>query len=313
VNDDFVAELAAGLDSLGVGRADAARVLEEARDHLEQAAAAGGEDPIRRFGDAATFARLVAAELATSRTRRATFTSFAVLALAGSVYVLAFALVPAAGGWPDLFGGRVAALGPILALPTILLPQIAFVAGCLALIRAVRLGASSVVGATELRLLRRRSNLALAATAGALAALAVYAVGFRGELAAWWTWSTVAACAVLATPLVLAARKVADSACPAAASVGEESDVFDDLAPVLGIRPLRSLRLEEHPWRFALLSAAIVGAGGFGAGWYAEGDPGSGLVRGGFEALALLICFAALGRTLGLRPSKRQKEITCAD
>jgi hypothetical protein len=43
---------------------------------------------------------------------------------------------------------------------------------------------------------------------------------------------------------------------------------------------------------------------GLVGGWYAEGDPGSGLVRGAFEAVALLACFAVLGRTLGLRRSR---------
>ena len=73
---------------------------------------------------------------------------------------------------------------------------------------------------------------------------------------------------------------------------------------ITGIEPARRLGLPMHPWRFALLIAASVGLLGFAAGWYAEGDPGSGVVRGGFEAVALLVCFAALGRTLGLRRSR---------
>jgi hypothetical protein len=64
---------------------------------------------------------------------------------------------------------------------------------------------------------------------------------------------------------------------------------------------VRRLDLPGHPWGFALLCAGVVGLGGSLLGVYAEGDPGSGLVRGAFEAVALLICFAALGRSLGLR------------
>jgi hypothetical protein len=77
--------------------------------------------------------------------------------------------------------------------------------------------------------------------------------------------------------------------------------VFDDLAPLLRLGPLRQLHLPEHPWRFAVMWAVAVGGVGFAGGWYVEGDPGSGLVRGVFEALALLVCFAVLGRILGLR------------
>jgi hypothetical protein len=66
---------------------------------------------------------------------------------------------------------------------------------------------------------------------------------------------------------------------------------------------IRNLELPRHPWRFAALVATAVGLGSFVAGWYAEGDPGSGIVRGVFESVALLICFACLGRFLGLRRS----------
>jgi len=54
-------------------------------------------------------------------------------------------------------------------------------------------------------------------------------------------------------------------------------------------------------WRFALLFAASIGLLGFAGGWIVEGDPGSGVVRGGFEGLAVLLCFVTLGRRLALR------------
>jgi hypothetical protein len=301
VSDDFLAELARRLESLGVRGAEMERVLAEARNHLEEAQHAGG-DPVRRFGDAQQFARLVAVELVTARTRRATFGAFGALALAGAVYALAFALVPAAGGWPDIFAGRVGALGPLIAVAMVLLPQIAFVSGCLALLRALRMRNAPLVEHAQLDLLRRRSNIALGAATGTLVAVVLFAL--QGELAPWWTWATVAACVVLFLPLGVAARAVSGSVCPAAAPGGETGDVFDDLAPLLRLRPVRQLRLPGHPWRFAVLCAVAVGVAAFAAGWYAEGDPGSGLVRGIFEALALLICFAALGRKLGLRRSK---------
>jgi hypothetical protein len=186
----------------------------------------------------------------------------------------------------------------------VVLPQIAFVAGCLALLRAVRVRRAHVVGDAELRLLRRRSGVALVAAAGTLLALATNALDIQGELADWWVWTTVVSCGVLALPLAFAGRSLARSARTAAAPVGAPRDIFDDLAPLFRFSAARWLGLLGHPWRFALACAAGVGMAGFAAGWYAEGDPGSGIVRGGFEAVALLICFAALGRILGLRRSK---------
>jgi hypothetical protein len=76
---------------------------------------------------------------------------------------------------------------------------------------------------------------------------------------------------------------------PQAVAEGPAGDVFDDI----GFR--------MDPWPFAVLFAVLVGALGFAGGWAAEGDPGSGLVRGAFEAVALLACFAVLGRRLALR------------
>jgi uncharacterized membrane protein len=304
VIDGFLSDLESRLEALGVRGASLRRVLAEARDHPEEAAQHGA-DTVRRFGDPEDVARQIASEIATARTCRATFATFGALAVAGLAYVGVFALVPTAGGWPDFFSGRVPVIGPLAAIAAVLLPQVAFVSGCLALIRALRLRPTAFVGREELSLLRRRSNVALAATSGSLASLVALALNDHGEFAAWWTWSAIALCAVLAVPLIGAAYVVSDSACPAAPSLGPAGDVFDDLGPVLRIEPLRRLELSRHPSWFALVSAIAVGFLGFAGGWYAEGDPGSGIVRGVFEAVALLVCFAALGAILGLRRTKR--------
>jgi uncharacterized membrane protein len=302
VIDDFLSELDSRLRSLGVRGASLDRVLAEARDHLEESGR-HDVDPVARFGDPKLFARQVASELGVARTCRATYATFGALAAAGVGFVLALALVPAAGGWPDLFGGHVAVLGPVLGLVLVAFPQIAFVSGCLALLRALRLRIAPGARSEQLALLRRRSNVALVTTGAALAALAALAVNDEGELAIWWTWSTIALCVVLVPPLAGAAYVVSDSGCPYVEPGGSEGDIFDDLGRVFRLRPLQRLGFPDHPWRFALVCAAGVGATGFAAGWYAEGDPGSGLVRGGFEAAAFVICFAALGRKLALRRS----------
>jgi hypothetical protein len=233
--------------------------------------------------------------------RIATFGSFAALAAAGAAYVAVFALVPLAGGWPDIFAGRVEILGPLSAVAGVLLPQIAFVSGCLALVAALRLRRVEVAPDAELRLLRRRNAVALASGAGTLLAISVSALNSEWLLAGWWVALTVASSVAVAIPLTLAGVALARSAAPRAAVAGRADDVFDDLEPVFRLPPLRRLHLPGQPWRFAFLCAAGVFALGVAGGWYAEGDPGSGVVRGGFEAVALVVCFAVLGKTLGLR------------
>jgi hypothetical protein len=303
MSERFLSRLAGELATCGVHGSDAQRVLAEARDHLLEAAAAGEADAGECFGDPAEIARLVASELATARARRATFASFAALALTGVVYGLVFVLQGAAGGPPDIFGGRIGAVGPIAGIAMVVLPQLAFVSGCLALLRALRLGRTPAAGRAELGLLRARSRVALVAASGTLLALVAYSLDFAGDLGGWWVATTVGACVLLLVPLAGADLLVTRSARPLPAFEGEAGDVFDDLAPIIRRTPIGRLDLADHPWPFALLCAAVVGGLAFAAGWYAEGDPGSGLVRGGFEAAAFVISFAALGRKLGLRRS----------
>ena len=143
--------------------------------------------------------------------------------------------------------------------------------------------------------------MALAAGAGTLVAILVSALNADGLLAGWWIGLTVALSAAATIPLAFAGVALARSTAPRAAGGGRAADVFDDLGPIFGWEPLRRLRFPEHPWRFASSCAAVVFVLSVAGGWYAEGDPGSGVVRGAFEAIALLACFAAFGRTLGLR------------
>jgi hypothetical protein len=294
------------LRSLGVPGAHRRRVVAEARDHLEElSAATDPETAVVRFGNVGEVARLVAAELATAATRRAALDTFGALALVGIAFAAALELVPLAGGWPDVFAGRISALGPVVAIALVVLSQVAFVSGCLAALRAVRIRGAGAVSDAELSLLRRRSAVALLAGAGTLAALAAFALDDRGLLAGWWVDGTLAASVLLLVPVALAGARLVLAARPAAQPGGEPGDVFDDLAPAFALAPIRRLALPDHPWRFALLTAAAVALAGTLAGWVAEGDVASGFVRGGFEAIALLICFSVLGRPLGLRRSPR--------
>jgi MFS family permease len=208
----FLRELDGHLRAVGVRGGAARRVLVEVESHLREAADAGEADAIRRFGAPEELARLVAAELAVRGTRLATYGVFAALALAGIGFTISLALVPAAGGWPDLFAGRFGGFGAGVGIALLLLPQIAFVSGCLALTRAVRLRRAPRAVDGELRLLRRRGAVGLGATVGALLALAAYALDFRDELATWWTLGVAILGVTLVVPLLIAAVGLARSA-----------------------------------------------------------------------------------------------------
>jgi hypothetical protein len=272
VIERYLAELEGELAARGVRGRGAARVLDEARDHLLEL---GTVEP---FGPADRIAGEVAAQLATTRTARSTYGAFVALALTAAVY---FAFM-AFGGAPDLFSARHEALGVASVLGLVLFPQIAFVAGCLALLRTLRRRGDRTSN-EELGVIRSRAAIGLAAGALTALSMAVWVVEYRQ--AVWLLVFPLVAVPVLA----FAAFAVAQAGETQAVPGGAPGDVFDDL----GIR--------MDPWPFALLFASLVGALAFAAGWVAEGDPGSGLVRGAFEGIAVLACFVALGRRLALR------------
>jgi hypothetical protein len=301
VIEQYLIVLRRALKASGVEGRAADRVLAESRDHLLELARVNGEQKaLSRFGDAPALAEQVAALLATSRTRRATYGAFGALALAGVGYLGFFAVVSLGGGWPDIFDGRVAALGVLGGIGMFVFPQVAFVAGCLAMLRALRLRRGEALPADELSVMRSRAAVALGAGWLSIGSWALYAVEFgnAAPLASWVAPTILALCGALAIPLAVGSFALVRSAGPQA-PLGPAGDVFDDLAPVFELGPLRTF--PGHPWRFALMFATSIGLVGFALGWTAEGDPGSGVVRGVFEGLAVVICFAALGRRLALR------------
>ena len=268
----YLDELEGELAARGVRGSSAERVLDEARDHLLEAGS------VERFGPSDRIAREVAAELATTRTIRSTYGAFTALVLTAATYLGFMALA----GQPDLFGARHELVGVLATLGLVLFPQIAFVASCLGLLRALRhRGVTS--SEEELRVIRARAATALVAGALTVLSMAVWVLEY-GQ-AAWLLVFPLLALAILA----LAATAVHHAGEPQAVAGGPADDVFDDLG----------FRLD--PWPFAFLVAAVIGLVGFAGGWAVEGDPGSGIVRGGFEAVAVVLCFAALGRPLALR------------
>jgi hypothetical protein len=301
VIEQYLAVLGRALRESGVEGRVADRVLAESRDHLlELAEEQGEQEALARFGEARALAQQVAAQLATTRTRRATYGSFAALALAAVGYLGCLAAIDLGGGSPDIFDGQIAALGVLAGIGTFVFPQIALVAGSLALLRALRLRRGEALPAAELQVMRSRSAVALGAGWLTIGSWALFAIDFRNAspLDPWVAPTMLAVCGALAIPLAAGSAALVRSAKPKAPP-GSAGDVFDDLSPVFRLRLLRPL--PGHPWLFAGLFAACVGLFGVALGWVAEGDPGSGLVRGAFEGLAVLICFATLGRRLALR------------
>jgi len=133
--------------------------------------------------------------------------------------------------------------------------------------------------------------VALAAGLLTVGSAALWAYEFRADVTAW---PVVIGAASLAFVLAASLVAVRRSSRPRPSPGERAGDVFDDL-PMLARLGL------ERGARLAAATATAVFAAGLLGGWAVEGDPGSGLVRGGFEAVALLACYALFAGPLGLR------------
>jgi hypothetical protein len=300
VIDAVLDELARELDAVGVRGASARRLLTEAGDHLTEADSVhGAEAAVRGFGSPHMLAELVAAELATARTRVAAIRAFAVLAVAGTFYALMFVTLPSAAT-PDSFAGRIPGLGFLALAGIVLFPQIAFVTGCLALARAVRLRDRGPLPAGELSMQRWRTGVAVSAGLLTLASLAAVAVDFGGGLASWWVVVAVSGSALLAVPLAAVGGMNIVSARPRAVDSGAAETVFDDLTLVGRLPWGDRLPIPREAGRLALAVAAVA-AGAVALSGVVAGDPIDGALRALVEAAAVLGCYRLLGRKLGLR------------
>ena len=275
----YLAELSGELGRVGIRGRLRRRILAESEDHLRSDPSA-----LERFGSSAELANTFAAELGTRASRRAAVGAFAALAFAGLVFAISFlgasfARQPAPDTWP---------LPAQLALPLLILaPQVSFVAGCLALVRVAR-RRETVLPSQELRIINRRTGMALLFGLVTVAALAVIALELRNEVAGWWVALTLTGTAIAVPLLLIAALPTARAARFQPRIAGFAGDLFDDL----GFR--------TDPWRFAALVALGLGLVVFLVA-AAQGDPFDGAVNGAAEALACLGGFAVLGRYLSLR------------
>jgi hypothetical protein len=260
------------------------RIVAEFQDHLQC-------DPEADLGAPRALAHQFADEIGTSRVRWAARWSFAALALAGILFAIVFLAAPG-----HAFGAIAARLpwpGRLTNFVVLFAPQVAFVAGVLALARALRRRRAKVIASAEARIMLRRVIVGLLGGVATMVALGILALELRPYLPGWWV-TLADACAgfglaglLVATPAAVSAARLRPTA------PGPAGDMFDDFGALVPA-PLRG-----RPWRLALLVAGliVVVLGGFG---FLASDGPDGVVRGIADALACLFGFATLGRYLGL-------------
>ena len=136
--DDLSRELAAH----GIRGRARRRIVAEFDDHLRSDA--GAE---QRLGSPREIANAFAAELGAQASRRAAVGAFGALGVAGAVYAASFVSLQLTSQPHDLFEPL---LGALAFGVVIVCPQVAFVSGLLALVRAIRLRGERVVPTSEL-------------------------------------------------------------------------------------------------------------------------------------------------------------------
>lgn len=273
----YVSELRTALRANGFGPRRIDRIVTEVDDHLSC-------DPEARLGSPQVVAERFAFELGTARTRLAARASFGSLAIAALILLGVARAIGAAGGYPA--GGNSPWPVALSGLGLVLFGQIAFVAGVLALARGLR----GDLSPGDLRLVHRRTGIAL--TAGLLtnASLLVHALELR-PMPTWWVRSAVAGAAVAFVPLAAATVALVRAVRIAPAPLGVVQGWSGDLP-----RPL-----QRHATgvliSLGLLAVGVVTV----SGAVVEASGVEGLIRGALEGCGLLAGVAVFGRLLGLR------------
>ena len=278
--DRYLEALDLELVTLGIPRRLRQRILAESEDHLRS-----DDGALDRFGTPAEVANAIAAELGARASRRAAVGAFAALGVAGAVFAVSFVGASFAGHPPPDMWPLLAQLAFVA---VIVAPQVSFVAGSLALVRALR-RQEPVLPSAELTVVNRRTGIALVFGVVTMVALGVLAFELRNDSAGWWVAFTLFGVAVAAPLLVVAALPAAVAARLRPRVAGAPGDLFDDLG--FG---------RTDPWRFARRVAIGLGLIVFLVA-AVQGDPFDGALNGTAEALACLAGFAAFGRYLGLR------------
>ena len=217
--------------------------------------------------------------------------SFAALAIAGLAFGAAFVASPAAAFGPAPAGASL--LGRLARIVAILAPQVAFVAGLLAALRALRRRRARVIPGLEATMIVRRAAVGTVFGLATMVSLGVIALEFHRQVpSAWYTLALFAsAIGTLSLLTALPALRAAARLRPAAS--GPAGDIFDDVGPWV------PAALEGHPWRLAVTVASVVALTVALAG-AAASDGYDGIARGLADGSVSLLGFATLGRYLGL-------------
>jgi hypothetical protein len=281
-------QLAAELDGRGIPARRRRAILLEIEDHIAC-------DPagVSRLGDPRELAAEFADELATQTARGGAWTAFGGLALAAFALIVSQLALGAAGGYPGFDNGYSTPLAVVAILCIVVAPQVALVAGVLALVRALRRRREAVLPAAEIRLLRRRIAVGLGAGLVCSVGLELYVVDFLAVEPAWWLALVGTLAGLASAGLAAAAVSLRSSRGLIVSATGPAGDIYDDLPP------LRALR--GRPWRLCAIVAAGVGLAMTLGEWHAEHSLAEGLERGIFEALAAAVGFVTLGRAIGAR------------
>jgi len=283
----YLEKLDRELRRAGIGTALRRRILAEIADHLTC-------DPAADLGEPVVIARQFADELGTSLSRRAAISAFGALAVAGVFYVAVFVTAGVAGFDYGALHARSRLLAAAGGADLVLAPQLAFVAGALAVLLALRQRRAVVVSSAEAQLLRRRAGVALAAGLATMAGIPLEVFEFSGQVAPWWQTLAYAGASIGTVAMLLALQPLLAAIRVRHSTPGRASDVFDDLGPLV------PRRLRRRAWPFALSVATLVCLGVAAAG-VAQSDPIDGAVRGIIDGSACLAGFALFGRFLGLR------------
>jgi hypothetical protein len=262
-------ELARELARVGIRGRRRERILTEFSDHLAC-------DPAAQLGEPRQLAAQFADELASDAVRRTAFGTFSALAVVAFAVGVPQLTLPSV---PDIAGGRSMFLVGPATLAMVIGSQIAFAAGVLAAMRAVRFG-----GPQEVDLIRRRVAVALGGGALTAAGSALYAVNFWSVVPSWWAVLAVAGAGASAVPLAASALVYTWSSSITVSHKDAARGLSADLGPF------------ARPW---LIGAAAVGTM-FVATSILEGSVVEGALRGGFEAMVYAGCFLALRRPLAL-------------
>jgi len=295
----FVTRLGEELGRVGIRGRLRTRILAEYADHLAC-------DPAAQLGEPGALARQFADELGSARARRAAVTAFGALALAGSLFGLAYVTSDALYGVTPKSGSVV---GQIALAVAIVFGQVSFVAGTLAALRWLARRGSGVLPAAEATVVVRRAAVGLVCGIVTMASLGTAAIAYeRFQATAWVTFAVVVAAVgiaglLAALPSIWAAARVRTVA------AGDTGDIFDDLGAVADLLPAF---LRGRPWRLAAVLSLAVAAVITLVAVPAQ-DAYDGAARGLLDAVLCLVGFATLGRYLGLWSPRHSSRVDAVD